>query len=36
MTASYSLALGGAFSRGVPDALDLIEQARYAETLGDH
>lgn len=36
MTASYGLALGGAFSRGVPDGRDLIEQARYAETLGDH
>lgn len=31
MTASYGLALGGASSRGVPDAGDLIEQARYAE-----
>jgi len=36
MTASYGLALGGAFSRGVPDARDLIEQARYAESLGYH
>lgn len=36
MTASYGLALGGAFSRGVPDARDLIAQARYAETLGYH
>ena len=36
MTASYGLDLGGAFSRGVPDGRDLIEQARYAETLGDH
>jgi probable F420-dependent oxidoreductase len=36
MTPLYGLALGGALSRGVPDARDLIEQAQYAETLGYH
>lgn len=36
MTTLYGLALGGALSRGLPDARDLIEQAEYAETLGYH
>ncbi len=36
MMTLYGLALGGALSRRLPDARDLIEQAEYPETLGYH